>query len=211
MKTEVVESIFQNLQNYIPTPSIELNYYDSYTLLVAVILSAQATDISVNKVTSELFIVAPTPQKMLALGKTELKKYIKSIGLYNSKADYIIDMSKKIICDFGGKIPNTIEQLTTLAGVGRKSANVILNVIFNQPTIAVDTHVFRVANRLGLCETKTPKDTEFALMKVIPKKWIKNAHILLVLHGRYVCKAKNPNCSECTLKKMCNYFNKNFL
>lgn len=205
MPQKRVDQIFSILAEKFPNPRIELSYRNPYTLLVAVMLSAQSTDRIVNKVTEHLFDLAPSPENMLKLGENELKKHIKSIGLYNTKASNIIAMTKKILIEFNGEVPDTLQKLVSLPGIGRKSANVVLNVIYNQPTIAVDTHVLRVANRLSLCETKKPKDTELALLKIIPQRWLKNAHILLVLHGRYVCQAKKAHCTECALRNICSY------
>lgn len=201
-----VDAIFSKLAKHNPTPVTELNSTNSYTLLVAIVLSAQATDIGVNKATNALFKVADTPEKMLNLGEEKLKKYIKTIGLFNSKAKNIIALSSKLIEDFGGKIPHTREKLMQFPGVGRKTANVWLNCALGKPTIAVDTHVFRVANRLGLCQTTTPDTTEAALERIIPQKWKQHAHHWLILHGRYVCKARKPDCEHCIVSEYCRYF-----
>lgn len=197
--------MFQCLSSWKPQPQIELDYTTPYTLLVAVILSAQSTDKGVNKATPALFFLADNPSKMVALGEDKLKVYIKTIGLYNSKARNIILMSQKLVDEFGGEVPNDFAALCSLPGVGRKSANVIMNSIFGHHTIAVDTHVFRTSNRIGLCQTKTPEQTEKALLKVVPNKWKQYAHHWLVLHGRYVCKAMKPDCPNCVLKHICKY------
>lgn len=203
-----INEIFSRLAKLIPQPQIELDYVNSYTLLVAVILSAQSTDKGVNKATKALFMVAKTPYEMVQLGEIALKQYIKSIGLFNSKARNIIAMSKALIEQFAGQVPDNAVALESLAGVGRKSANVILNSVFKQPTIAVDTHVFRVSNRIGLCKTKTPLATEQALVKIIPNQWKRYAHHWLVLHGRYTCQAKKPRCGSCTINDICLFKDK---
>ena len=205
MNKDKVDKIFSRLSANNPAPTTELFSTNDFTLLVAVVLSAQATDIGVNKATPALFSVADTPKKMLALGEEKLKNYIKTIGLFNSKAKNIIALSQKLLDEFGGKIPESREGLMSLAGVGRKTANVWLNCARGLPTIAVDTHVFRVANRLGLCNSKTTDNTEIALEKVIPKKWKMHAHHWLILHGRYICKARTPLCVKCTLKEFCKF------
>ncbi len=208
MNQQKIDKIFSRLSAVNLEPKTELFFTNDFTLLVAIVLSAQATDAGVNKATPSLFEVADTPEKMLELGETKLKNYIKTIGLFNSKAQNIILLSKKLLEEFGGKIPESREKLITLAGVGSKTANVWLNCARGHPTIAVDTHVFRVANRLGLCNTKTADATELALDKIIPDKWKLHAHHWLILHGRYVCKARNPLCTECALKDLCNFFSK---
>ena len=205
MNKAEIDSVFSRLAAANPAPRTELSYTNDFTLLVAVVLSAQATDAGVNKATPRLFAVADTPQKMARLGEAKLKSYIKTIGLFNSKAKNIIGLSEKLISDFGGKIPETREELMSLPGVGRKTANVWLNCARGEPTIAVDTHVFRVANRLGLCKSKTPEATELALEKAIPKKWKQHAHHWLILHGRYTCMARKPGCPECILRDLCEY------
>lgn len=208
MNKQKIDEIFHRLSKKDPAPKTELFYTNDFTLLVAIVLSAQATDAGVNKATPALFDVADTPEKMFALGESKLKSYIKTIGLFNSKAKNIILLSKKLLDEFGGKIPESRAELMSLAGVGRKTANVWLNCARGLPTIAVDTHVFRVANRLGLCSTKTADATETALEKIIPEKWKKHAHHWLILHGRYTCKARTPLCSECILNYLCNYVGK---
>lgn len=206
MKSEKVDEIFTRLSAKDPHPQTELHFTNDFTLLVAIVLSAQATDAGVNKATPALFSVADTPKKMCALGEAKLKTYIKTIGLFNSKAKNIIALSEKIIEEYGGEIPESREELMTLPGVGRKTANVWLNCARSKPTIAVDTHVFRVANRLGLCDTKTADATELALEKAIPKKWKLHAHHWLILHGRYICKARTPLCEECVLNDLCGFY-----
>ncbi|MDE3059884.1 MAG: endonuclease III [Pseudomonadota bacterium] len=208
MNRQKIDQIFSRFAVQNPHPNTELHYTNGYTLLVAVVLSAQATDAGVNKATPALFAVADTPQKMLALGLEGLKPYIKTIGLFNAKAANILALSRKLIDDFGGKIPHDREKLQTLPGVGRKTANVWLNCALGWPTIAVDTHVFRVANRIGLCKTKTPEQTEKALEKAIPDRWKNHAHHWLILHGRYVCKARKPECPRCLINDLCEFPNK---
>ena len=203
-----VEKIFKRFAINKPDPQIELIYSSPYTLLVAVILSAQATDKGVNKVTPGLFEIADTPAKMLALGEERLKEIVNSIGLYNTKSKNIIAMSKLLVENHNGEVPDNLEDLENLPGVGRKSANIMLNCIWGHPTIAVDTHVLRVSNRLGLCTTTNPQKTEEALLQVIPDKWKRLAHYWLVLHGRYVCKARKPECGRCIISDLCLYEDK---
>ena len=202
-KKEILEimEVFAKLN---PNPQCELNFSNAYTLLVAVVLSAQSTDKGVNKATEELFKVVDTPQKMLDLGEDGLKKHIKTIGLYNNKAKSIMSLSKDLVEKFNGEVPHNRESLESLAGVGRKTANVVLNVWFDEPTIAVDTHVFRVAHRLELSNGKTPLDVEKDLLKVLPKEYAKNANHWLVLFGRYTCKAQKPDCGNCPLVHLCH-------
>jgi len=206
LKKTVIE-IFKIFQDQQPQPQTELVYSNNYTLLVAVMLSAQATDISVNKATQNLFQIVDNPQKMLEIGEEQLKKYISTIGLFNGKASNIIKMSKILIEKFNGQVPKNFEQLNSLPGVGRKTANVVLNCAFGIPTIAVDTHVFRVANRLGLANENNEEKTEKALLKIIPKNFLPHAHHWLILHGRYICKARKPDCQNCQIAKFCK---KNF-
>jgi endonuclease III len=208
MNQQQREEIFRRLQKLNPQPKTELKYTDPFELLIAVILSAQATDVSVNKVTRELFKIANTPEKILKLGETGLKQYIKSIGLYNSKAKNILKTCEILVTQYHSQVPNRREQLQALPGVGRKTANVILNTVFGQPTIAVDTHIFRVANRTGLARGKTPHAVELKLLKVIPKEFLQNAHHWLVLHGRYICTARKPKCPICPIRDLCEYPNK---
>ena len=203
MLKKTVSEIFKIFQNQQPQPQTELVYTNNYTLLVAVILSAQATDISVNKATQSLFKIVDNPQKMLEIGEEQLKKYISTIGLFNGKASNIIKMSKILIEKFNGQIPQNFDELNSLPGVGRKTANVVLNCAFGIPTIGVDTHVFRVANRLGLVNEINEEKTEKALLKIIPQEFLQYAHHWLILHGRYVCMARKPNCQNCQIAKFC--------
>lgn len=207
-KLEIIDNIFSIFSNANPHPKTELNYLNNYTLLVAVVLSAQATDISVNKATKSLFAKINNPQSMVDLGEKRLKKHIKTIGLYNSKAKNIINLSKNLVKYHNGDIPNNFEDLIKLPGVGRKTAQVVLNCAFKKPTIAVDTHVFRVSNRIGFVKVKNVIDCEHALLKAIPKKWAYHAHHWLILHGRYICKARKPDCHNCNISKYCTYFQK---
>lgn len=208
MNKNKINQIFERFFENKPEPKIELNYTCPYTLLVAVVLSAQATDKGVNRITPALFAAANTPEKMVALGEVKVKEYIKSIGLSGSKAKNIIKLSQMLIEQYHSTVPDTIEELQKLAGVGRKSANVVLNCVWNHPVIAVDRHVLRVSNRIGLCKTSTPEQTEKALAKVVPAKWKTKAHHWLVLHGRYVCKARKPDCSRCLINDLCEYKHK---
>ncbi len=187
-----------------PNPQCELNFHNPYTLLVAVVLSAQSTDKSVNKATEALFKVADTPQKMLALGEEKLKEYIKTIGLFNNKAKNIMALSRQLVEDFGGDMPTDRDTLTTLAGVGRKTANVVMNVWYHQPTLAVDTHVMRIAHRLDFSKGKTPLEVEQDLMKLLPKEIVINTNHWLVLFGRYICKAQKPLCEKCPIFEYCH-------
>lgn len=206
MEKKKIDKIFTIWQEANPSPKTELVFTNNYTLLVAVVLSAQSTDVGVNKATKELFKIADTPEKMLKLGEKNLKKYINTIGLYNGKAANIIKLSQDLVKKFNSQVPEDFEALRSLAGVGQKTANVVLNCAFGHPTIAVDTHVFRVANRVGfVCET-TPEKTEAALLKAIPKKWQIYAHHWMILHGRYVCKAQKPKCDECKIREFCEFF-----
>lgn len=200
--------LFRRFQEQNPTPKTELKYNTLFELLISVILSAQATDISVNKATEKLFKVANTPESILLLGDAGLKKYIKTIGLYNTKAKNILKTCEMLIQQFGSNIPQTREGLESLPGVGRKTANVILNTAFGHDTIAVDTHIFRVSNRTGLATGKNPKQVEEQLLKVVPKIFRKEAHHWLVLHGRYVCTARKPKCPQCIIRNLCEYPNK---
>ena len=201
----MIQEIFERLASEIDNPTTELEYTNNYTLLVAVILSAQATDVSVNKATKTLFAKYDTPEKMLILGEQSLREYIKSIGLNKGKAKNVILMSKRLVAEYSSQVPDNIEDLVSLPGVGRKTANVILNTLFDKPVIAVDTHVFRVSHRLGLVDENatTPDKVEKQLHEVIPKEYLKTAHHLLILHGRYVCKAKKPLCASCVLADIC--------
>ncbi|WP_321783790.1 endonuclease III [Paraburkholderia sp. J94] len=198
-------AIFETLQSINPHPETELEYSTPFELLIAVLLSAQATDVSVNKAMRRMFPVANTPQTMLALGEEGVADYIKTIGLYRTKAKNVIATCEKLIEQFGGEVPQTREALEGLPGVGRKTANVVLNVAFGQPTIAVDTHIFRVANRTGLAPGKDVKAVELALEKFTPKEFLVNAHHWLILHGRYVCKARRPECWHCVIEPVCEF------
>ena len=197
--------IFARLARANPKPTTELEYRTPYELLVSVILSAQATDRSVNLATAELFKVADTPQKMLALGPDSLIPYIRTIGLYRNKARHILEASRLLVERHGGEVPATREALEQLPGVGRKTANVVLNTAFGHDTIAVDTHIFRVANRTGLAPGKTPLEVEERLLKFVPEAYRRDAHHWLILHGRYVCKARKPDCPQCLIRDLCEY------
>ena len=199
------EELFAILQSANPNPKTELVYQTPFELLIGVILSAQATDVSVNKATALLFPVANTPEKILALGEDGLKQYIKTIGLYNSKAKNIIKTCETLIKEHHSQVPGHREALEALPGVGRKTANVVLNTAFNQPTVAIDTHIFRVSNRTGLATGSTPLEVEKKLMKIIPTHYLKNANHWLVLHGRYICQARKPKCSICPIYDLCEY------
>jgi endonuclease-3 len=197
--------IYTRLRKHIPEPKTELSYESPFELLISVILSAQATDISVNKATAELYPVANTPQAFLELGESRLKEYIKTIGLFNSKAKNIIETCRRLIELHDGQVPTTREELQALPGVGRKTASVVLNTAFGEPTIAVDTHIFRVSNRTGLAKGKTPLEVEMRLTKLTPEEFRKNAHHWLILHGRYTCKARKPECPTCVINDLCEY------
>jgi endonuclease-3 len=205
MKAAKVRSIYARLRDANPSPRTELQYRTPFELLVAVILSAQATDKSVNKATGALFRVARTPQKMLALGVDGLSEYIRTIGLYNSKAKNIIAASRILVEEHGGKVPRNREALEALPGVGRKTANVVMNSAFGEPTIAVDTHIFRVANRTRLAPGEDVREVEDELMRVTPEEFRHDAHHWLILHGRYVCKARRPECPRCLIADLCEY------
>ena len=200
--------IFERLRRQNPNPRSELEYRTPYELLVAVVLSAQATDKSVNLATAKLFPVASTPQAMIKLGEAGLIPYIQSIGLFRTKAKNVIALSRQLMEEHGGKVPADHDALTRLPGVGRKTANVVLNVAFRQPTIAVDTHIFRVANRTGLAPGKTPEEVERKLMKFTPEEFRHDAHHWLILHGRYVCQARKPLCPRCIIVDLCEYRHK---
>ncbi len=205
MNREKRTAIYSRLRELNPHPTTELDYGTPFELLVSVILSAQATDVGVNKATSRLYKVANTPQAILALGVDGLKSYIRTIGLFNSKAENIIKTCRILIDEHDGEVPRTREELERLPGVGRKTANVILNTAFGEPTIAVDTHIFRVANRTGLAKGKTPLEVEKRLVKLTPEEFMKDAHHWLILHGRYVCKARKPECPRCPIVEWCEY------
>lgn len=198
-----LREIFRRFSVQRPEPKGELEHVNPFTLVVAVALSAQATDAGVNKATRALFKVADTPQKMLDLGEDKVRDYIKTIGLYRNKAKNVIALSQKLIDDFGGEVPKTREELITLPGVGRKTANVVMSMAFGIPTMAVDTHVFRIANRLGLAPGKTPDEVEENLLRVIPEDYLFHAHHWLILHGRYTCKARKPECQACVIADIC--------
>lgn len=208
MQPTAIEEIFRRFSAHNPEPKTELQFTNTYTLLVAVVLSAQATDVGVNRATKALFAKVDSPKKMLALGEEELKTYIKTIGLYNSKAKNIIALSKALIEHHDGEVPASLDALQALPGVGRKTANVVLNCAFGMPTMAVDTHIFRVSNRIGLVKEKNVLKTELALLKVIPEHWKLHAHHWLILHGRYVCKARKPECQKCIIRDLCQYSDK---
>lgn len=201
-QVEILE-IMRVFERENPNPRCELNFHNPYTLLVAVVLSAQSTDKGVNKATAELFKVADTPQKMLALGEENLKQYIKTIGLFNNKAKNIMALSRQLVEDFEGEVPADRDVLTTLSGVGRKTANVVMNVWYNAPTLAVDTHVMRIAHRLDFSQGKTPLEVENDLMRVLPPALVKNTNHWLVLFGRYICKAQRPLCVKCPIANYC--------
>ena len=205
MKRSDAALFFDRLAAAIPIPKGELEYINPFTLLVAVVLSAQATDVGVNKATGPLFKVAETPEAMLKLGEARLKDHIKTIGLYNSKAKNVIALSRQLIDRHGGEVPPDREALEKLPGVGRKTANVVLNVAFGEPTIAVDTHIFRVCNRTGLAPGKTPLAVEQKLQQMVPAERKLHAHHWLILHGRYVCKARKPLCGDCPIIEWCEY------
>jgi endonuclease-3 len=200
-----IAGAFSRFQEANPDPKSELEHSNPFTLLVAVVLSAQATDAGVNKATRELFAVADTPQKMVELGEERVREAIKTIGLYRNKARNVIALSQKLIDDFGGVVPDSREALETLPGAGRKTANVVLNVAFGQPTMAVDTHVFRVANRTGLAPGETPLAVELELERLIPAAFMRHAHHWLILHGRYTCLARKPRCERCLINDLCRW------
>jgi endonuclease-3 len=204
-KAARIQMIFERFAAALPEPRGELEYRNHFTLLVAVVLSAQATDAGVNKATRALFTVADTPQKMVELGEKHLIEKIKTIGLYRNKAKNVIALSKALIADHGGEVPSSRTALEELPGVGRKTANVVLNTAFGQETIAVDTHVFRVANRIPLAKGKTPAEVEAGLIRVIPERFLRHAHHWLILHGRYVCKARAPLCKNCVIVDLCEW------
>lgn len=203
-----IEAFFNILSENNPDPKTELNFVNHFTLLVAVVLSAQATDKGVNKATEELFDRVQDPKAMLALGELGLTNFIRSIGLFRTKAKNVIALSQQLLDKHGGKVPNDRAALEALPGVGRKTANVVLNEAFGEPTIAVDTHIFRVANRTGLAQGKTPDTVEERLLKVTPSAYLKGAHHWIILHGRYICTARNPKCGTCSVKGLCRYKNK---
>ena len=205
MEKENIEEFFRRLEERDPDPRGELDYINPYTLLVAVVLSAQATDVGVNKATGPLFKVADTPEKMLALGEARVRDYIKTIGLFNAKARNVIALSRILIDEHGSEVPRDRAALEKLPGVGRKTANVVLNIAFGEPTIAVDTHIFRLGNRTGLAPGKTVLAVEQKLEKAVPAKYKLHAHHWLILHGRYICKARKPDCPACPVNDLCAY------
>ena len=204
-KIKKADAIFERLAAAVPIPKGELEYINPYTLLVAVVLSAQATDKGVNRATGPLFKIVKTPQQMVKLGEAKLIDHIKTIGLFRSKARNVIALSHALIANHGGEVPRDREALEALPGVGRKTANVVLNIAFGEPTIAVDTHVFRVAQRLGLGKGKTPREIEDQLMKLVPARFMQHAHHWLILHGRYTCVARKPKCPACPVLELCPY------
>ena len=208
MNKEKRAAIYRRLRDANPSPTTELTHHNPFELLISVILSAQATDISVNKATKKLYPVANTPAAIAELGEIGLKRFIKTIGLYNSKGRNIIRTCQILLEKHSGEVPRNREELEALPGVGRKTANVILNTAFGEPTIAVDTHIFRISNRIGLAPGKTPLEVEKKLLKFTPDEFKKDAHHWLILHGRYVCKARNPECADCCIAELCEYSNK---
>lgn len=205
MKAAHVDAFFAALQAANPEPATELEYSSVFELLAAVLLSAQATDVGVNKATRRLFVLAPTPQAMLALGLEGLSEQIKTIGLYRTKAKHLLETCRILVERHGGQVPRSRAELETLPGVGRKTANVVLNVAFGEATLAVDTHIFRVANRTGLAPGRNPLEVELALMRRVPPAYLDDAHHWLILHGRYVCQARLPRCWECAVAPYCDY------
>ena len=205
MKRAAIVELFSRLRELDPHPTTELNYTTPFELLVAVVLSAQATDVGVNKATKKLFPVANTPQAILKLGEEKLKRYISTIGLFNGKAKNVIALSRILVEQYDGEVPQTREALEALPGVGRKTANVVLNTAFGHPTIAVDTHIFRVSNRTGLAPGKDVRAVEDKLEKIVPAEFKQDAHHWLILHGRYVCKARKPECPRCVIRDLCSY------
>lgn len=205
MKKDAIEEFFRRLSGADPTPTTELEYRNTYTLLVAVVLSAQATDVGVNKATKELFKTVDTPQKMLALGEDELIKHVRTIGLFRTKAKNVIALSEMLVKEHGGEVPHDRAALEALPGVGRKTANVVLNTAFGEPTMAVDTHIFRLSNRTGLAPGKNVRAVEDKLLKRVPSHYLQHAHHWLILHGRYVCKARKPDCAVCIVADVCTY------
>src|SRR4051812_40687605 len=200
-----VEEAFRRFKKASPAPQTELAHINPYTLLVAVVLSAQATDAGVNKATPALFAAADTPEKMVALGEERVREFIKTIGLYRGKAKNVVELSRRLVAEHGGKVPHTREALEALPGVGRKTANVVLNVAFGEPTIAVDTHIYRVGNRTNMAPGLTPFEVELNLEKVVPAKYKLNAHHWLILHGRYTCIARRPLCETCIINDLCRW------
>jgi len=208
MKSGEINSLFKNLSKVIKNPRSDLKYKNKFTLLVSVVLSAQCTDVNVNNVTKNIYLKYNRPEHFVKLGRKKIEKLIKSIGLFRNKAKSVYLLSKQLIEKHNGKVPKNFDDLHALPGVGRKTANVVLNEGFGLPTIAVDTHIFRVSNRTGLAPGKNPDQVEQALYKVVPKKYLKDSHHLLLLHGRYTCKARAPSCKTCVIIKYCKYKNK---
>ncbi|QTQ15021.1 endonuclease III [Treponema parvum] len=205
LSPEEIDEVFARFERQNPSPKSELKWKNPYTMLVSTVLSAQATDKSVNKATEPLYQIADTPEKMLALGEERLIPYIKTIGLYRNKAKNIIRLSRMLIDNFGGKVPETREEIQKLPGAGRKTANVVLNVVFGQPTMPVDTHLLRICPKIGLAEGDTPVEVEESLVSRIPAKYMQNAHHWLILHGRYVCTARKPDCENCIISDICKH------
>jgi len=205
MTAAEIRRFFEHLQSANPEPVTELNYNNDFELLAAVMLSAQSTDTGVNKATAGLWPVANTPEAILELGEEKLKQYISSLGLYNSKAKHLLGTCEILVSKHGGSVPRTRKELEALPGVGRKTANVVLNVLFGEPTMAVDTHIFRLGNRTGLAPGKTPLDVEKGLLKVIPQEFMQHAHHWLILHGRYICTARKPKCHQCPVAAECHW------
>ena len=208
MKSKEINSLFKNLSRIIKNPKSDLKYKNKFTLLVSVVLSAQCTDVNVNNVTKNIYPKYNTPEHFVKLGRKKIEKLIKSIGLFRNKAKSVYLLSKQLIEKHNGKVPKNFDDLHDLQGVGRKTANVVLNEGFGLPTIAVDTHIFRVSNRTGLAPGKNPDQVEQALYKVVPKKYLKDSHHLLLLHGRYTCKSRTPSCKKCVIVKYCKYSQK---
>ena len=205
MTKDDIEEFFRRLSAANPNPQTELEYTNMYTLLVAVVMSAQATDVGVNRATAELFKIADTPAKMVALGEAELIRHIRTIGLFRNKAKNVIALSERLLAEHGGEVPADRAALEALPGVGRKTANVVLNTAFGEPTMAVDTHIFRLSNRTGLAPGKDVRKVEDALLRRVPEKYLRHAHHWLILHGRYVCKARKPDCMACAVADVCRY------
>lgn len=205
MKPEIITAIFERFEKANPSPQGELDSVNTYTFLVAVVLSAQATDVGVNKATAKLFQIADTPEKMVKLGEEGIRAHIKTIGLYKNKAKNVLALSKDLCEKFNSRVPQTREELESLAGVGRKTANVVLNIAFGEPTIAVDTHLFRLGNRLEFGKGKNVLEVEKKLLKNIPPQFLRHAHHWLILHGRYVCKARKPECPNCLIRDLCPF------
>jgi endonuclease-3 len=205
MKPPIIPEFFARLKKAMPEPETELEYDNVYQLLVAVVLSAQATDVGVNRATEPMFRIIKTPEQMLALGEKKLIGYIKTIGLFRTKAKNVMGLSKLLVENHGGEVPRTHEELQALPGVGRKTANVVMNVAFGEATIAVDTHIFRVGNRTGLAPGKTPLEVELKLLKRVPEEYRLHAHHWLILHGRYTCKARKPECPRCVVNDLCTF------